>query len=388
MREVVVLGVGMTKFGKFPDTGIRELGRQAAWDALQDAGVSPRDIQAGYFANAVLGVITGQTMCAGQLVFREVGITGIPILNIENACASGSTALREGWLAVAAGIYDLVLVVGAEKLYAKDTAKTTDALAGANDAEVEAAVGMTFPATWALRACRYMATYGAKREAIAEVAVKNHRHGALNPRAQYRQIVTLEEVLNARLVADPLTVLDCSPIGDGAAAAVLGARELAPRYTTRFLRLAASVLTTGTYDPLRDITFNDLEHRAARQAYAAAGCGPEDIDLAEVHDCFTIAELLRIESLGLCPRGEGAAWTKQGETTLGGRLPVNPSGGLLSKGHPVGATGVAQIAELTWQLRGEAGDRQVPSARVGLAHCSGGGIAGDTAACTVHILMA
>ncbi len=386
MREVVVLGAGMTKFGKFLETGIRELGRQAAWDALQDAGVSPRDIQAGYFGNAVLGVITGQTMCAGQLVFREVGITGIPILNIENACASGSTALREGWLGVAAGIYDLVLVVGAEKLYAQDTAKSTEALAGANDAEVEAAVGLTFPATWALRAYRYMASYGATRAQIAQVSVKNHRHGAWNPRAQYQRPVTVEEVLKSRPIAEPLTVLDCSPIGDGAAAAVLCAREVAARYSAHGIRLAASVLTTGTYEPLRDITFNELEHRAAQEAYAAAGCGPEDVDLAEVHDCFTIAELLRIESLGLCPRGEGAAWTERGETTIGGRIAVNPSGGLLAKGHPVGATGVAQIAELVWQLRGEAGPRQVPGARVGLAHCSGGGIGGDTAACTVHIL--
>lgn len=388
MREVVVLGVGMTKFGKFLETGIRELGREAAWDALTDAGVAPQAIQAGYFGNAVLGVITGQTMCAGQLVFREVGIAGVPIINVENACASGSTALHQGWLAVAAGLYDLVLVVGAEKLYVQDTARSTEALAGANDAEIEAAVGLTFPATWALRAHRYMAAYGATRDQLAQVSVKNHRHGALNPRAQYQRPVTLEQVLKARPVADPLTVLDCSPIGDGAAAAVLCARDVAPRYTSRCFRLAASVVTTGTYEPLRDLAFNELEHRAAQQAYAAAGCGPPDIQVAEVHDCFTIAELLRIESLGLCPRGEGASWTEKGETTIGGRVAVNPSGGLLAKGHPVGATGVAQIAELVWQLRGEAGARQVPGAKVGLAHCSGGGIAGDTAACTVHLVIA
>ncbi len=386
MREVAVIGVGMTRFGKFIDTSLRELGRVAILDAMKDAGVKPSDIQVGYCGNAVGGVITGQTMILGQLLFREVGITGIPITNIENACSTGSSALREAWIAVASGMYDVALAVGAEKLYAADTVKSVQALAGAADFELEADQGLIMPAVWAMRANKYMDKYGATIEQLAKVSVKNHRNGALNPNSQYKDEVTVEQVQSSRMISYPLTLLHCSPIGDGAAAAVLCAAEKARQFTTNPILIAASVLTTGTYESQRDITFNELEVRGGKEAFERAGISPKDIDMAEVHDCFTIAEFLRVESLGLVPMGEYGRWIDEGRTELGGQLPVNPSGGLLAKGHPIGATGIAQVAELVWHLRGVAGKRQVQNAKVGLAHCSGGALAGDTCVCSVQIL--
>lgn len=386
MREVAVIGVGMTKFSKYIGTGLKDLGRTACLAALRDAGISPREIQVGYCGNAVAGVMTGQTMVLGQLIMKELGITGIPITNIENACSSGSTAFREGWIAIASGLYDVALVVGAEKLYASDTGKTVQALAGASDVELEGGLGLIMPGVWAMRAKKHMEKYGTTLDQLAQVSVKNHKNGCLNPNSQYQKACTLEEVHKARMITDPLTVLHCSPIGDGAAAAILCSKERAARYTTKPVFVAASVLTTGNYDLLRDMTGNELEARAAREAYEFSGIGPQDISLAEVHDCFTIAEFLRCESLGLCPVGEYGRWIDEGRTEIDGKLPVNPSGGLLAKGHPVGATGVAQVAEVVWHLRGEAGKRQVKNARTGLTHCSGGAIMGDTAACTVSIL--
>jgi acetyl-CoA acetyltransferase len=365
---------------------LKDLGRAACLAAIKDAGISAREIQVGYCGNAVGGVMTGQTMVLGQLVMRELGITGIPITNIENACSSGSTAFREGWIAVASGMYDVALVVGVEKLYASDTGKTVQALAGASDVEVEGSLGLIMPGVWAMRAKKHMEKYGTTLEQLAKVSVKNHKNGCLNPNSQYQKECTIEEVHKARMICDPLTVLHCSPIGDGAAAAVLCSKDKALRYTSKPVYVAASILTTGTYDTLRDITENELETLAAKQAYEFAGIAPEDISLAEVHDCFTIAEFLRCESLGLVPKGQYGRWIDEGWTEIDGKLPVNPSGGLLAKGHPVGATGVAQVAEVVWHLRGEAGKRQVKNAQTGLTHCSGGAIMGDTAACTVNIL--
>lgn len=387
MREVAVIGVGMTKFGRFPEVSPRDMGREAVWKAIQDAGISPKDIEVAYCGNAVMGSITGQTCCLGQIALKEVGITGIPITNIENACASGSSAFREAWIAVASGLYDMALVLGIENLTASGSVeKTTEALAGASDVEIEGRLGLTMPSVWAMRAKRHMARYGTTLKQLAMVAVKNLKNGCLNPNSQRQKTVTVEEVLSSRMIADPLTLLQCSPISDGAAAAVLCSKEKASGYTTKPVIVAASVLTTGTYDHTREISTSEIEQRASSQAFETAGIGPEDLDLAEVHDCFSIAEIMRIENLGLCPPGEGGRWVEEGLTEMGGKLPVNPSGGLLSKGHPVGATGVAQIAELVWHLRGQAGKRQVKGAKVGLAHCSGGNIAGDTGATTVNIL--
>lgn len=386
MRDVAVIGVGMTKFGKFLEIPIKDLGRMATWEALKDAGVSPKDIQIAYVGNACLGTITGQTMVLGQIILKEVGIRYIPITNVENACASGSSAFREAWMAVASGMYDIALAVGAEKLYAADTGLSTKALAGATEVEYEANLGLTMPGHWALRAKRFMEKYGTTPEQLAKVSVKNHKNGCLNPRSQYRKECTVEEVLNSRMIADPLTLLSCNPLGDGAAAAVLVSKEVAARYTTKPVWVAASALTSGCYDLDREIARNQLEERAGKQAFEMAGIGPEDLDLAEVHDCFTIAEFMRVEGLGLVPEGEYGKWMDEGWSEIGGKLAVNPSGGLLAKGHPVGATGVAQVAEVVWHLRREAGERQVPEAKVGLTHCSGGGVASDTPACCVHIL--
>jgi acetyl-CoA acetyltransferase len=330
--------------------------------------------------------MTGQVMVLGQIVLKEVGIRNIPITNVENACASGSSAFREAWMAVASGIYDVALAVGVEKLYAGDTSLSTKALAGATEVEYEANLGLTMPGHWALRAKRFMEKYGTTREQLAKVSVKNHRNGCLNPRSQYKKECTVEEVLNSRMIADPLTIMSCNPLGDGAAAAVMVSREVAARYSTKPVWVAASVLTSGSYDLDREISRNQLEGLAGKQAFQMAGIGPEDLDLAEVHDCFTIAEFMRVEGLGLVPEGDYGRWLDEGWSNIDGKLAVNPSGGLLAKGHPVGATGVAQIAEVVWHLRGEAGERQVADAKAGLAHCSGGGVAGDTPACCVHIL--
>lgn len=386
MRDVVVLGVGMTKFSKYPGLSLKDLGREACWEAIKDAGVSPKDIQMGYVGNAIAGPLTGQTMVCGQVVLREVGIHTIPIFNVENACSSGSVAVYEAFQAIRAELCDIAIAVGVEKMYVQDTFKTTTAVAGAGDVELELSNGITFPVHWALRAQKRMELYGTRPEHFAMVSVKNHKNGCYNPRAQYQKAVTLEEVLNSRMISTPLTQLSCSPIGDGAAAVILCARDKAWKYTNKHIRIAGFGVATGSYDEKRNITFNEVEAISGRKAYENASIGPGDLDLAEVHDCFTIAEFMRVEGLGLFAEGTYEKALEKGESEIGGRLPINPSGGLLAKGHPIAATGVAQICELYWQLQGNAGQRQVDGARIGLAHCSGGGIAGDGAVSVVSIL--
>jgi acetyl-CoA acetyltransferase len=381
VRKVVVIGVGMTKFGKFPEMTVEQLGREAAWEAMKDAGVGPREMQVAYLGNLTEGRETGHNSCVAQEILLGVGIRGIPVTRVENACSSGSTAFREAWMAVGSGLYDLAMAIGVEKLTGRGPAPL-----GRIGDTIEGIAGFAPPGMWAMRAQRHMAQFGTTLEQMAMVAVKNRKHGRLNPRAQYPKEVTVEEVRNSPMICYPLTLYDSCPTTDGGAAAILCSEELARRYTTRPVYVAAASLKSGTYESLRDIAVNDIEKRAAREAYEFSGMGPEDLDLAEVHDCFTIAEIVRIENLGLCPEGEGGRLVKEGVTQLGGKLPVNPSGGLLCKGHPIGATGVAQTCELVWQLRGEAGPRQVKGAKAGLAHCSGGFVAQDTGASTVIIL--
>jgi acetyl-CoA acetyltransferase len=381
MRDVYIIGAGMTQFGKHLERSLRDLGREACLLAIQDSGVTPKEVEAGYCGNALAPAIQGETG-VGQNVFWEVGISGIPIVNMENACASGSTALREGWMAVAGGFYDVVMVTGVEKAVMP---KGTMLNVGAG--ELETKLGEVFPGYFATIAQKHMERYGTTREQMALVSVKNHLHGALNPYAQFQKKFTVEEVLNSPMIADPLTLFSCCPNSDGAAALVLCSKERAKRANGRAIRIAASVLATGSYDNQRDITNWDVEIRAAQQAYKMASLGPEDLDVVEVHDAFTICEILHYEGLGLCPLGEGGRLIDEKATELGGRIPVNPSGGLLSKGHPVGASGVAQVVEIVWHLRGEAGERQVQGARVGLADMMGGNKEGDTRACTVHILV-
>jgi len=380
MREVAVLGVGMIPFGKFLNRSLRDLGREACWLAIKDAGVSPKHIEAGYMGNALGAVLQGHTG-VGQTVFAEAGLHGIPILNIENACASGSSAFREAWMAIAGGHYDLVIATGVEKTYTEQ-----GGVLDIGEAEPELRLGLSLPGFFALMANRYMAEHGATAEQIAKVSVKNHKHSVLNPYSQYRKAVTLEEVMASPMVADPLTVLQCCPRADGAAAVILGSADYARRLTTSPVLVSAAVLMSGMGDNPSDIIHFRMNEIAAQRAYERAGIGPEDIDVVELHDCFTIAELHHYETLGFCSRGEGVKLLEDGVTQLGGRLPVNVSGGLLSRGHPLGATGIAQIVEIVWQLRGQAGDRQVEGARVGLTHCMGGIKGQDAQATTIHII--
>jgi acetyl-CoA acetyltransferase len=379
MRDVYITGVGMTVFGRHPDRSLRDLGGEACLAALRDAGVQPKEIEAGYCGNALGPVLQGETS-VGQNVFWEVGINSVPIVNVENACATGSTALHQAWVSVASGLYDMVIVAGTEKVVMP---KGTFLDVGAGELEVK--LGEVFPGCFALIAQKHMELYGTTREQLAKVSVKNHMNGTLNPYAQFQKTFTVQEVLDSPMIADPLTLYSCCPNSDGAAALIVCSRKKAVKAKGKAVRILASVLATGIYENQRDFTSWEVERRAAGKAYTMASLGPEDLNVVEVHDAFTISEILHYEGLGLCRPGEGGRLIDEGITALGGRVPVNPSGGLLSRGHPVGASGVAQVVEIVWQLRGEAGKRQVEKARVGLAQIMGGNKEGDTRACTVHI---
>ncbi len=386
MRQVAICGVGMTSFGKFPDVSIRQLGADAIWQALRDCSAKPERIQKAYCGNALSGAFTGQEMILGHVIMRTAGISGIPIVTMENACSSGSSAFTEACINVASGYYDLVLVVGAEKLTGLPTAQAVRAMASASDVEMESGNGMNFPAAFALLAQKHIEAYGTKVEDLAAISVKNHDNGLLNPNAQYKEKYSVEDVLNSKMIADPLHLLDCCPFSDGAAAVVLCPASEASKYTSKPVLVAASVLTSAEYRQTNDLSTLPVNVRAGREAYEKAGIGPEDIDLAEVHDCFSIAELLHYEDLGFCKKGEGPKLIREGATRIGGHIPINVSGGLLAKGHPVGATGVAQLVEITRHLRGQAGTRQVLNAKVGLTHCNGGFMQGEPCVATVNIL--
>ncbi|MDA8291064.1 MAG: thiolase family protein [Actinomycetota bacterium] len=378
MADVYVIGAGMTPFGKHPDRTAAELGAAALLEALDDAGVALKDIEAAWVGSVFQG------MAMGQRALGEGGLSGIPITNVENACSSGSTAIWDAAMSIKAGVYDVVLALGVEHL--------TGAFRGAftpDESDVEAQRGLTMPSVYAMRAQRHFAQYGTTSAQLAAISAKNKRNAVANPLAQFKKAVTVEEVLASRMIADPLHLQECAPVSDGAAAVVLVSKaKRAELGGSRAVRLAASVLKSGrTEVGLKDMTVEDLTWRAAEEAYERSGLGPGDIRFAEVHDCFSIAEALRVEGLGLFPHGEYPARVVKGEADLDGRLPVNGSGGLLGKGHPLGATGVAQVVEVVRQLRGEAGARQIPGARAGLAHCRGGKAQGvEGTACTVNIL--
>lgn len=380
MGSIWAIGVGMTRFGKHPDRSVADLGSEAVLEAIADAGLDPRRIEAAYCGHVFAGMV------AGQRVLAQTGLAGIPLTNVEDACSSGAVAVREASLAIRAGEHEVVLALGMEHL----TARFRGALTPDQD-DLETAVGLTMPAIYAMRARRHMADYGTTRRQLALIAVKNKRNASLNPKAQFQQAVSVDDVLGSRPIADPLCLYDCSPVSDGAAAVILCSDRVSRTLSARRgVRLVAAALRTGTVEQgLPSMAFEPITQRTAQDAYSQSGIGPEDVDLAEVHDCFSIAEVLRVEGLGLVPRGEYPARVERGDADIGGTLPVNPSGGLLGKGHPLGATGVAQIVELVRQLRGEAGQRQVAGARVGLAHCRGGKAAGvEGAACTVNIVAA
>lgn len=395
MREVIVAGVGVHSFGRFLDKSLKELGRVAIMSALDDAGLSPKDIQVAYFANAYGGLILGQESIRGQTVLLHAGISEIPVINVENACASGSTAFREAWLGVASGLYDIALALGVEKLYCDNTPKTMAAIATSSDTEVVGGTGWSFPTWYALNTRMYMKEYGATQEHFARIVVKNTKNGSLNPHAQFRRPLTVEEVLSSREICYPLTLYMCSAIGDGAAAAILCSKEIAMKHARKpMVAVVASALVSAAFrnKPERPSVAGSAGQRAANLAYEQAGVGPKDIDVIEVHDAFAPSELQAYEELGLCGEGEAIGLIEEGKTEIRGEIPVNPSGGLMSKGHPVGATGLAQIAEIVWQLRGEAGPRQVEGRNkrmgpiLGLTHNGGGTLEGDAAAMAVHIL--
>lgn len=375
MNSVNVAGVGMTRFGRHMDRSHSDLALEAVSAALADAGCSIGDVQAVYFSCAMAGIITGQESVRGQIFLRPAGIGEIPVVNVENACASGATALHAAWMAMLSGMYDKVLVVGVEKLYHPDRSRTYAALAGAADVEQKPVVFMDLYAEWAKE---YMAKTGATAADFARVVVKSRQQASGNPYAHFNEVTTVEKVLAAPVVSTPLTRPMCSPISDGAAACVLSTGNSHPGR----VNLLAVALTSGSLSP----TVPSSVVRAAKEAYARAGIGPEDVDVAEVHDAAAPAELHLYEDLGFCAPGGGVRMIRDGETALGGRLPVNPSGGLISRGHPVGATGVAQVVELTWQLRGQSGARQVEGARVAVCENNGGWQGQDNAAAVVTIM--
>jgi len=403
-----VAGVGMVPFGKHLDRTLKGLAGDAIRLALADAGIEPRQLQAAWMGNAAAGVITGQEMIRGEVVLRDMGIGRIPVVNVENACASSSTAFQQACAMVSAGYYDIVLACGYEKLFHEDKARSLGAFSSAVDVEdpdgavnvvkkLAAAAGEPFDAEgagstrsvfmdiYAMMAKKYMKQYGASARHFALVAAKNSWHGSLNERAQFRERLTVEEVLSARAIVDPLTLPMCSPIGDGAAAVVVVSERKARQLGLRSpVRVAASALVTGwDFENPGD----SVGALAAQQAYAAAGIGPGELSCVELHDASAPSELMAYEYLGLCAPGEGIALIENGDTGIGGRIPVNTSGGLLRKGHPVGASGCAQIVELTEQLQGRAGQRQVSGARVGLAHNGGGAIGLDAAVTVVSLLL-
>lgn len=405
--SAIVAGVGMTNFGKHLETGLKALGGEAVRAAIADAGLQNSDIEAAYVGNAAAGLVTGQECIRGEVVLRSVGIGKIPVINVENACASASTALNQAAAMVTAGLYDVVLALGVEKLYHEDKRKSFAAFSGAVDVEElakimerlragareggadKAASGAgenrsMFMDIYASAARAHMKHWGTTVQQFAKISSKNSFHGSLNPRAQFREALSIEDVLNSPMIAEPLTRPMCSPIGDGGAAVVLvsekKARELG---ISNPVRIVTSVLHSG-WD--RGTEENGVADLCIQEALAQAGATPNDLNVIECHDASAPAELMAYESIGLCAKGEGGALVESGATTLGGRIPVNTSGGLLRKGHPVGATGIAQIVELTEQLQGRSGPRQVEGAKLALAHNGGGSIGSDAAAMCVTIL--
>lgn len=384
MTEVAVAGVGMHPFGRHPDASLKDLVRVAVVRALDDAGLGTKDVDAVYSANAMAGLLQGQEQIRGQSALREVGIERVPVVNVENACASGSSAFREAVLAVRAGAANAVLVVGFEKMFVEDRDRSLAALESAADLDVVGGLGLQFTAVYALRLRKRLDDGSLTLDDLADVAVKSHHNGSLNPYAQFRFEFTRDEILASRPIADPLTLLMCSSMCDGAAAAVVTRADRLPANgRPRVLVRAAAAMSGFTTDGSPEPSLSAL---TAGRAYDEAGIGPDDVDVVEVHDAMAPGELLYYEHLGFCEHGGAAELLRSGATQIGGRIPVNPSGGLSSRGHPTGATGLAQVAELVWQLRGEAGARQTREPRLALAQNSGGWLEGESAACNVHVL--
>jgi acetyl-CoA C-acetyltransferase len=382
-RPVAIVGAGKTPFGAFPDQDLRSLAVAAGRKALANARMEPGAVESFYLGNFAGPQFTSQNHLA-PWISTSLGMTGIPSTRFEAACASSGAAFFQAYMGVASGVYDVVMVVGVEKMTCQPTARVTEILAGAGDGDSEVKVGSTFPSLFAMIARRHMHDFGTTREHISSVAVKNHENGALNPDAQMRKVITLEQAMNARPIAEPLNLYDCSLISDGAAAVVLCAADRAGEFSDVpvTVRGVAQASDYVALDRKQDITTFPALRAAAGKAYRMAGVSAKDIEFAELHDCFTIAEIVAMEDLGFVERGRGGFFSFEGGTRRSGPMPIIASGGLKSKGHPVGATGVGQICDIVQQLRGEAGERQLARHSLGLAQNLGG----SGATCVVTIL--
>ncbi len=383
MREVAIVGVGLTKFGERWEHGLRGLMAEAGIAALADANISSKEVEIVYGSTMASGRFVGQEHLAA-LLSDQMGFKNIPAVRIENACASGGSALRQGYMAVASGMHDIVVVAGVEKMTDVTTAEATTALGGAGDQEWELSQGITFPGLYALIAKRHMHEYGTTEEQMASVSVKNHENAYKNKYAHFHKLISISDVLESKVVSEPLKLLDCSPISDGAAVVVLMPLENARKQSDTPIKIEASVQASDTLGLAERESMTELKatRLAAAAAYRMAGISAKDIDVVEVHDCFSIAEILAMEDLGFYEKGKAAKAIHEGETALNARLSVNTSGGLKGCGHPVGATGIKQAVEIAMQLRSEAGERQVSGAEIGMTHNVGG--SGATA--VVHVL--
>lgn len=415
MQKVKIIGGNITRFGRHVDRNLKSLVAEAVNGALKDAGITQEQIEGAWVGNASQGVLQGQESIRGQVVLRDMGIGGIPVINVENACASSTTALHGAWACVALGEMDVALVVGMEKMFFEDRKKVLPAFTGCMDVEIlpqiiqafaeaeekirreqeargekvdktQAGRRSVFMDLYASDARRHVETYGSTQRQLAAIASKNHFHSTMNPLAQYQNAMSVEEVLAAPEVAWPLTRPMCSPIGDGAAAVIVCSDAFAKKMGRDGVELAACMLASG--EDREDKTAEGTLARLAKRAYERASVGPEDIDLAELHDATAYGELYASEELGFCPKGEGGLFAEAGHTILGGRIPINVSGGLESQGHPIGATGVRQAVEIYWHLQndGRTGKRQVQGAKVGLTQNNGGTVNGTEGALSITIL--
>jgi acetyl-CoA acetyltransferase len=395
-KDVYIIGAGMIKFGKFLERSMKDMTRDVLDDVLRDCNLDRDDIEAAWFSNTTWGLYSFQHSIRGQVALTASGLQGIPVTNVENACASASTALHGAWSAIKAELYDCALAIGVEKQHNEDRGKVMQSFSAATDVEEmaqriaqlrkegreEQGGHSAFMDFYAAGARNHMKTYGSTQHQLAVIASKNHNNSTMNPLAQYTFPQTVEQVLSDYVVSYPLTRAMCAPIGDGAAAAVVCSEEFLTKHpNNRAVRIRASVLEGGS----RTGSDNIVE-RAVKKAFDKASLGHDDVDVMEVHDATAFGEVSAMESMGFCPRGEGGFIAERGDTALDGKIPVNPSGGLISRGHPIGASGLAQIYELVTQLRGEAGQRQVKKHRIAMTHNAGGTVGAGEATTTIHVL--
>lgn len=378
-RDVYIVGVGMVKYGRYPEKTVIDLATEAVVTALKDANMTMKDIQSVASGNLSAPV--------GQAILRSVGQTGVPVVNVANACATGSTACREAYFAVASGAFDVAMGIGSEQMGKAGLLGAGRLMAATDPAYIPEGVlgSQMMPPVFSQWGVDHMRKYGTTFEDFARVAYKNHKNSVHNPYAQYRQEFPLEEIMSARMVSWPNTLYMCCPTGDGAGAIIYASGDKARQYGSKAIRAAASILTSDPWTEAGNaiLDINECTRLAAREAWETAGIGPEEMDVVELHDCFATAEMVHYENLGLAPDGEGPRYLREGRFDIGGKVAVNASGGLLSRGHPLGATGACGIAEIVWQLRGQSGGRQQPGAKAGLAH-----VIGLTSACTINVMVA